>query len=425
MDKEEKMTLPERRKYLKMQQKRYERADKAEQTKLLNEMQVITGLHRKTLIRLMKSDLERKKRQKQRGKEYGVEVDDALRVIAKSYDYICAERMTPNLVKRAKELAAHAELELRAELQEQLEKISVSTVKRHMRRMQQDEPRLRRRRPSTRNAVAGQIPMRRIAWNEPQPGHFEVDLVHHSGPVTDGQYVHTIQMIDVTTGWSERVAILGRSHLVMKDGCQRIMQRLPFKVLEFHPDNGGEFLNQPLLSFWKDAVPALDFSRSRPYQKNDNRFVEQKNDSLVRAYFGHERFDTVAQTKLMNEIYDLMWLYYNFCQPVLRLKAKTYLEIEGQPRQVKREYDTPLTPFERLCATGVLSPERKEQLTQLRDHTNPLKLRNQIYSLLDRLLSLPPKTPGVTENVRETLLHPVPQLSQPLSYPSSHLIATF
>lgn len=405
-----------------MQQKRYKKANKSERTVLLDEMEVITGLHRKTLIRQMKGDLGRKKRQKQRGKSYGIEVDDALRVIAKSYDYICAERMTANLVKRARELSAHGELELSAELEKQLGSISVSTVKRRLRRIRQDEPRLPRKKPSTRNEIARQIPMRRIDWDEREAGHFEVDLVHHSGALADGQYVHTIQMVDVATGWSERVATLGRSHLVIKDGFQRMMQRLPFKMLEFHPDNGAEFLNQPLLAFWKEAIPVLDFSRSRPYQKNDNRFVEQKNDSLVRAYFGHDRFDTVLQTRMMNQIYDLMWLYYNFFQPVLRLKAKTYLDIEGQPRQVKREYDTPQTPFERLCLTGVLPAVHIERLTHLRDHTNPLQLRNQIHASLERLFSLPTKPVGITENVQETLLHPTPQTLMSLSNPVECLI---
>ena len=119
--------------------------------------------------------------------------------------------------------------------------------------------------------------MRRIPWNEQQPGHFEVDAVHHCGQSSSGHYVHTVQMVDVATGWTEQVATLGRSSLVMEDGFRRILARLPFPVLEIHPDNGSEFLNAHLVRFWKDTVKDVTLSRSRPFHKNDNRFVEQKN----------------------------------------------------------------------------------------------------------------------------------------------------
>jgi len=117
------------------------------------------------------------------------------------------------------------------------------------------------------NRVARQIPMTRIPWNEAQPGHLEIDLVHHCGPNAQGEYVHTLQMIDVATGWSERVAVLGRSYLVMSDAFRYIRQRLPFAMLELHSDNGTEFLNQHLLRFWKEEVPELYLTRSRPYQE--------------------------------------------------------------------------------------------------------------------------------------------------------------
>ena len=123
--------------------------------------------------------------------------------------------------------------------------------------------------------------MHAIAWHERQPGHFEVDLVHHGGPTSDGQYIHTLQLLDIATAWSERVAVLGRSYLVMEDGFRRCQARLPFPIVELHPDNGVEFLNDLMVRFWKDALPVPHLSRSRPYRKNDNRFVEQKNRCLV------------------------------------------------------------------------------------------------------------------------------------------------
>ena len=197
--------------------------------------------------------------------------------------------------------------------------------------------------------------MKRIPWQEQEPGHFEVDLVHHCGRTASGEYMHTLQMIDVATGWSERVAVLGRSYLVMQDGFSRILDRLPFPVLEIHPDNGSEFFNDHMLRFWRGLKPKPQLSRSRPYHKNDNRFVEQKNSTLVRNYLGYDRLDTIAQTLAVNQLYDMMWLYYNFFQPVMRLAEKTWSREEGQPSRVKRRYDKAATP-------SIVSARRRRSL---------------------------------------------------------------
>jgi hypothetical protein len=246
--------------------------------------------------------------------------------------------------------------------------------------------------------------MRRIPWQEQEPGHFEVDLVHHSGPSASGEYVCTIQMVDVATGWSERVAIMGRSYLVVEDGFNRILARLPFPVREVHPDNGSEFFNHHMLRFWHHLEPQIQLSRSRPYHKNDNRFVEQKNSTLVRAYLGYDRLDTVAQTLAVNQLYGKMWLYYNLFQPVMRLSEKTWLQEEGHPPRPRRRYDDARTPFYRLCKTKAIPQKQRERLVALQDQTNPRQLRQEIYDLIDYISSLPGAVPGTTEDVRLTLV---------------------
>jgi len=228
---EDKMTIDERRKYLHMMRKRYVDAPRKGRTQLLDEMQAVTGMHRKALIRLMKGPLARKGRVKQRGQGYGPEVADALRIIAESLDWLCAERLTPTLGWMAEHLAAHGELETTPELLEALGQISISTVRRRLKHLRQDQRCLPRRGPERANQATRGVPMRRIPWNEPQPGHFETDLVHHCGVSPSGDYVHTLQMIDVATGWSERVAMLGRSYLAMKAGFEHCLKRLPFPVL--------------------------------------------------------------------------------------------------------------------------------------------------------------------------------------------------
>ena len=404
MPADDKMTIDERRKYLHQMQKRYRGADRPTREQLLDEMEHVTELHRKSLIRLMAGDLERKPRTQQRGRTYGPRVARAVQVIAESLDYPCAERLTPNLMWMANHLAAQGELQVTPEVLAQLGEMSLSTVHRLSADWQRDIPRrLPRGGPERANQVLREVPMKRLAWDESQPGHFEVDLVHHCGPSATGDYVHTLQMIDVCTGWSERMAVLGRSYVVMQDAFRWLSCRLPFPVLEIHPDNGSEFFNNHLLRFWKDRVQGVILSRSRPYQKNDNRFVEQKNATLVRAYLGYDRLDTVAQTLALNRLYHQMWIYYNLFQPVMHQIEKTILTLEDGSTRIQRRHDRARTPFERLCETNAISPQRRVEIEALRDRTNPRQLRQDIYEAIPRLFAMPKAIPGQPQNVYDTL----------------------
>lgn len=384
----EEMGVNDRRKYLSRMKKRYDAAGRIERAGLPDEMEQVTEMHRKSLIRLLsRHDLSREPRLKERGREYGTEVDDAIRVIAESLDGSGAERLTPALPEMARHLSGFGEMQASPQLIDQLERITVATVGRILRRVRQDTYRLPRKGPERANQLAKEIPMGRIPWDEDEPGHFEVDLVHHCGESTAGEYVHTLQMIDVATGWSERVAVLGRSQREMEIGFRRIQARLPIPIIRLHPDNGSEFLNHHIIRCWKEAAKALALMRSRPFHKNDNRFVEQKNSSLVRAYLGDDRFDTPAQCAKMNQLYDKMWLYYNFFQPVMRLKEKQASIGEDGVYKVKHKHDVAQTSFQRLCKTTAISQEEKDKLTLLRDGTNPRELRREIYRLLDELMS--------------------------------------
>jgi len=383
------MSIDGRRTYFAIMQRRYIVATKQQRGQLLDEMEAVTGLDRKTLIRLMQGDLARHPRQKQRGRVYGADVDDALRVIADSFDYPCAERLVPNLSWMATHLAQHGELHISPALLAQLDTISIPTVRRVMNRITQDERKLPRPSPSGPNAALRDVPMAIIPWNTQEPGHFEADLVHHCGAGTDRHYMHTVQLVDVATGWSERVATLGRSYSRMQEAFGRILPRLPFPIVELHPDNGSEFFNAYLLEFWAREVANAHLSRSRPFHKNDNRFVEQRTSSEVRAYFGRQRLDTPAHTLAANRVYDKLWVYYNLFQPILRLVEKTAVPREGGGFKMKLRHDDAKTPFDRVRGTGVLSQEKRDSLERLRDQTNPRKLKQEIYDLLEYTLALP------------------------------------
>jgi len=379
------MTIDERRKYLAKMAPRYQKGNKQERGRLLDEMEAVTGLHRKSLLRLLGApSLERRHRPTGRGRTYGAVTEDVIRVVWESLDYVCTERLTPALLPMAQHLASCGEVRLTEEVEQQLATISRATVGRLLERLRQDTPRLPRRGPERANRVRQEVPMKRIPWDVAELGHFEVDLVHHTGGSAAGDYVHTLQLIDVATGWSERAAVLGRGQTAMEEGFQRVLDRLPFPIKELHPDNGPEFFNDHLVRFFGEAITGLRLSRSRPYRKNDNRFVEQKNDSLVRAYFGTARLDTRAQCDALNALYDQMWTYYNLFQPVLHLESKEVME-----GRLRRRWDRAATPYERVLRTEVLTQDTQQRLAALRAATNPRQLRRAIYVAIPRLWDLP------------------------------------
>ena len=383
MPTEDEMTLDERRKYLKRMKPRYMQAKRGERSALLSEMEQVTGMHRKSLTRLLHAQsLERKKRQSPRCRTYGKAVEEVIVLVWESLDYICAERLTPILLTMAQHLARFGVVKLTREMEEQLQTISRATVSRVLRAYRSRRRRLPQKGAERANQVTKGVPMGRLAWDLKEPGHFEVDLVYHSGESTTGEHGHTIQMVDVATGWSERVAVMGRGQRAMEAGFEHLLSRLPFAIVELHPDNGSEFFNSHLVHYWKEKVVGVQLSRSRPYQKNDNRIVEQKNDTLVRQYFGDLRFDRPEQIEAMNALYEQMWIYYNLFQPVMHLSEKTVM---GD--KVRRKWDQARTPFERLKATGKLSAQQEQRLQTLYEQTNPRHLREEIYQRLAQLWS--------------------------------------
>jgi hypothetical protein len=392
MPSDEKMSVDERRKYLKLVVPRYTTAKRAERSKMLNEMAAVTGLHRKSLLRLLhEPTLERApKGPRFRRRRYGVVVANVIRVVWESLDYVCAERLTPVLLSTARQLAQWEELVLTAEVEASLHTVSRATVQRLLKRFRQDTPKLPRRKPQPPNYLLRDVPMERLPWNIVIPGSFETDLVHHCGSVSSGEYVHTLQLVDIATGWSERVAVLGRSQAAMVEAFQRVQERLPFAITRLHPDNGSEFFNDHLVRYFGEEITGLRLSRSRPYRKNDNRFVEQKNSTLVRAYVGYERLEGRRQCAALNNLYGQLWVYNNLFQPVLHLVGKQV--VDGK---LHRNWDQAQTPCQRVLASGILSPQQEARLATLYARTNPRQLRRAIYQALQQL-GQRPESPDAT-----------------------------
>lgn len=400
----EEMNINQRFTYLRIMQDRYLKADRTLKAELLCEMEVMTSLQRKYLIAQMSTpDLYRHPRCRERGRIYGVEVVQAIATIADALDWICAERLQPTLRETAEHLMGFGELEVSIEVLDKLDRISVATVGRILTGIRPAE-RLPRAYPGRRaeNSAQRAVPIAIIPWDVAEPGHFEVDLVHHGVPDEHGNLVCTLQCIDVLTGWSERFAIMGYEFDAIWEALQLFQRHCPIPVREVHSDNGGEFINAALIACFGPEKLNATQTRGRPGYHNDNRCVEQKNSSLVRAYLGTTPLHTHAHLRALQQLYADMWVYYNLFQPVLRQTERSAVPRPNGTIRIKRDQDRARTPLQRLLAAKPpISRETQERLLALYQTTNPLALKRRIHAQIERLKAMS------TESRKEEVSTPV------------------
>jgi len=269
-----------------------------------------------------------------------------------------------------------------------LQQISTSTVRRILKRLGRPTDVLPKAYPGRRTDTVAQamVPVTVIPWQEPEPGHFEADLVHHSRSGYEGSFICTLQFVDVLTGWSERFAVVGFEFDAMWQAISRFRDLCPIPVREIHTDNGSEFVNRALLSHFGAEMVHVEFTRGRPGYKNDNRFVEQKNGSLVRAYLQELYLYTPQHALMLNALYEQMRIYYNLFQPVLRQTARwARIDAHGVPR-ILRTQDVAKTPLTRLLmAKPPIARRRAQSLQDQRDETNPRQLNRCIHERLARI----------------------------------------
>ena len=386
----EEMNINQRFTYLRIMQDRYTAADRTLKAQLLDEMVTMTGLNRKHLIVQMSSpDLYRQPRSHERGRIYGIEVVQAIATIADALDWICAERLQPTLRETAAHLIGFGELEVTAQVLDQLGQISVATVGRILTGIRPTE-RLPRAYPGRRaeNSAQRAVPSAIIPWDVAEPGYFEADLVHHGMPDEHGNRVCTLQLIDVLTGWSERFAIMGHEFDAIWEALQLFKRHCPIPVRMIHSDNGGEFINTPLIACFGPGKLDARQTRGRPGYHNDNRFVEQKNSSLVRAYLGTTPLHTYAQLRALQQVYADMWVYYNLFQPVLRQVERSVVPRPNGTLRIKRVQDRAHTPLQRLLeAKPPISHETQERLLALYRATNPLALKRRFHAQIRALIA--------------------------------------
>ncbi len=289
-------------------------------------------------------------------------------------DYICAERLHPVLLETAELLAKHQEIELTEEHWQHLSSISRATLARMLKSSRQ----VRRKRttwPKKASYIKSQIPIKSYEWQEKRPGALEIDLVEHNGGSSIGHFAYTLSVVDVVTGYSRRRAVLGRGQIGVHKEVKRIVFEWPYAIWGIHTDNGSEFLSAHVLKYCEQNC--FQFTRSRPYKKNDSPHVEQKNFQHVRCLVGYERFDTLEQVDWLNTLYEQYDRYVNLFQPSRKLVSK-----ERHGSRVKKGYDTAKTPLKRALEAGVVAKETADKYQKLYHSLNPLKLHQQVEQLL-------------------------------------------
>ena len=358
---------------------RYLKADRARKTQILDEFVAATGYHRKHANRLLKNG-PRPKGGKRTGRKkiYRGEVVNVLEQIWEICGRICSRRLKPFLSEMVEVLERHQELRLTEETKALLLGMSRATIDRCLKGVRIEKRRgLSTTKPGT--LLKNSITVRKWnEWDDAQPGFVEMDLVAHCGASAEGIYLNTLTATDISTGWTECFALPNKTQAAVTQAVSELRQRLPFPLLGIDSDNGSEFINDTLYRYC--LAEKITFTRSRPYKKNDQAHVEQKNWSVVRHTVGYDRWETPEECDLLASIYSDLRLYVNFFQPVLKLIGK--VQVDGK---TIKHYDQATTPFRRVLAADQVSFVVKAGLMNQFIYLNPVDLRRQIDRKLARL----------------------------------------
>ena len=325
------------------------------------------------------------RRQRQKRRYYNQAVVQELSKLWELLNYSCGKRLVAIMPELIAKLEQFGELRVAPSTKEKLLRISAATVDRLLQPERRKQQLRRRSHTKPGTLLKHQIPIRTFAeWNEQQPGFAEIDLVAHDGGLALGDYCQTLDLTDVCSGWTETEAVPNKAQVWVFAAIQRIRKRPPFPLLGLDSDNGSEFVNQELLRYCQNE--RLTFTRARPYRKNDNCYVEQKNYSVVRQTVGYQRFDTAAELMGLQQLYATLRLYTNFFQPTMKLKSK-----ERVGSRVKKSYHTPQTPYQRLLASAAVTVADKKKLQRQYRLLNPAALKRELDKQRKELFRLAAK----------------------------------
>jgi hypothetical protein len=368
------MGIQSKLEYLNSITERYRKAKRKEKKSILDEFCINCGYNRKYAIRLLRKPSKKARRKRGRKSLYNSPVLlKAIRTIWINADQPCSKRLLGAIRDWLPFYEEDYEV-LSSTDREKLLKISAATLDRHLKPIREkvQRKRLCTTRPGT--LLKNQIPIKTNHWDVTKPGFVEADTVAHCGNSIEGDYAHSLTMTDILTTWTENRAVWNKGAEGVLKQVQNIENALPFPLLGFDADNGSEFINHHLQRHFASKSHDVQFTRSRPYKKNDNAYVEQKNWTHVRHLFGYERFDNPDLVPLMNDLYANEWsLYQNHFCSAMKIKEKVKVN-----SKYRKRYDKPKTPYQRVLECPDVSEEKKNELRAIHQSLNPFKLKRVI-----------------------------------------------
>ena len=389
------MTRTSIHEYVAAQRPRYLQGSRRQKRQILDEVVAVTGYHRKAALRRLHRPPQTPPRAARTGRPrvYGPDGAAAAQVLWDASGEIGAVRLQPFVPELLDRLLACRALRLDPSTFAALRRVSAATLKRLLAPIRATRPPRGRGITRAGTWLKHQIPIRTFAdWDDARPGFLEGDLVAHCGASTLGFYLCTLCAVDIVTGWTELDAVWGKGQVRVGGAVHHVRQRLPMPLLGWDSDSGSEFINE---LFWRYCQrEGITFTRGRADRKNDSAHVEQKNGAIVRRWIGYDRYATKAAYAALQAVHRLLRLHVNFFQPVQKLAERVRVGA-----RVRRVYDRAQTPYQRLCASGVLKPEAREALDRLYHSLNPLQLRRQLDATLERLWALATPTPPLPSGI--------------------------
>jgi len=398
---EAKMSLKARLELLERVKERYKAATRQQKHQILQEFVESTGYHRKYALALLSKERVESVPTKRRSShvKYTEEVQEALIYVWKAANEICPKRLIPFMPVFIDSLERTGHWPISESTKSLLLTLSTATAERLLRRERMQS---NRGRSTTRagKLLKKQIPIRTFSdWNDVEPGFLEADLVAHCGDNVHGAYLNTLTLTDIFSGWTECTALLQRGEREVSEGLTESRPQLPFPLRGLDTDNGSEFINFVLFDYCQ--AENITFTRSRPYKKNDQAHVEEKNGSVVRRMVGYDRYEGQEAQSALKTLYQSLRLYVNFFQPSMKLLSK-----KRDGAKVSKKYDMAQTPQQRLMKSNI-SDQSKDRLQKQFSSLDPVALLDQIGELQSRLWQHAWK-PGATseQKILASLLAP-------------------
>ena len=362
---------------------RYAQGDRGERGRILDEFASVTGYHRKHAMRLLRAGQVNQRCGPRPGRRvYDDAVREALIVVWEASDRICGKRLRPLVPILLEAMERHSHVQLVPEVRARLLTMSAATIDRALRDIRRQAGTATRRRSAPSAAIRRSVPVRTFDdWDDPPPGFVEADLVAHSGPVARGSFVQTLVLTDIATGWIECSPLLVREQRLLTEVLGEIRKLLPFPLLGLDTDNDSVFMNETVRDYCEQV--GIEFTRCRPYRKNDQTWVEQKNGAVVRRTIGYRRFEGLDAAAALARLYAAMRLFVNFFQPSFKLAAKA-----RDGATVRKRYHPPATPCQRLLADPRTNKEVRRRVQELRAVLDPIRLLKEIRTVQQQLVAI-------------------------------------